>query len=63
MGYLISGKGREIYHSSDTYVVRGIHDPDVAFLSMDGLRTLNDIEVMEVIREITPKIVVPIHCR
>ncbi|GAG76894.1 unnamed protein product, partial [marine sediment metagenome] len=31
------------------------------FLSMDGFRTLNEKEAIEVIREIKPKIVVPIH--
>lgn len=61
MGYLISEEGKKIYHSGDTYVVRGVHNPDVAFLSMDGFRTLNEKEAIEVIREIKPKIVVPIH--
>jgi L-ascorbate metabolism protein UlaG (beta-lactamase superfamily) len=61
MGYLISVEGKKIYHSGDTYVVRGVHNPDIAFLSMDGFRTLNDAEAMEVIRAIKPKIVVPIH--
>lgn len=61
MGYLISGERKKIYHSGDTYVVRGVHNPDVAFLSMDGFRTLNEKEAIEVIREIKPKIVVPIH--
>jgi L-ascorbate metabolism protein UlaG (beta-lactamase superfamily) len=61
MGYLISIKGKKMYHSGDTYTVRGVHNPDIAFLSMDGLRTLNEKEAIEVIREIKPKIVVPIH--
>jgi L-ascorbate metabolism protein UlaG (beta-lactamase superfamily) len=61
MGYLISVEGKSIYHSGDTYIVRGVHNPDVAFLSMDGLRTLNFREAVEVIRGIQPKIVVPIH--
>ena len=30
---------------------------------MDGVRTLNDKEALEVIREMKPKIVVPIHYR
>jgi len=61
MGYLISVEGKKIYHSGDTYVVRGVHNPDVAFLSMNGFRTLNEKEAIEVIRKIKPKIVVPIH--
>jgi len=61
MGYLISVEGKKMYHSGDTYVVKGVHNPDVAFLSMDGFRTLNEKEALEVIREIKPRIVVPIH--
>jgi len=63
MGYLISVGGKEIYHSGDTYVVREVCNPDVAFLGMDGFRTLNEKEAIEAIREIKPKIVVPIHYR
>jgi L-ascorbate metabolism protein UlaG (beta-lactamase superfamily) len=63
MGYLISVQGTKIYHSGDTYVVSGAHNPDIAFLSMDGERTLNTEEAIQVIREIKPKIVVPIHYR
>jgi L-ascorbate metabolism protein UlaG (beta-lactamase superfamily) len=61
MGYVISIEGKKIYHSGDTYVVKDVHNPHVAFLGMDDIRTLNEKEVMEVIREIKPKIVVPIH--
>jgi L-ascorbate metabolism protein UlaG (beta-lactamase superfamily) len=61
MGYVISIEGKEIYHSGDTHVVKGVHNPHVAFLGMDGLRTLNENEAMEVIKEIKPKIAVPIH--
>jgi L-ascorbate metabolism protein UlaG (beta-lactamase superfamily) len=61
MGFLISSEGRRIYHSGDTHVVRDILNPDVAFLSMDGVRTLNEKEAMEVISRINPKLVVPIH--
>lgn len=63
MGYLISVEGKKIYHSGDTYIVKIIYNPDVAFLSMDGLRTLNEKEAVETIREIKPKTVVPIHYR
>lgn len=63
MGFLISAEGRKIYHSGDTYIVRGVRNPDVAFLSMDGLRTLNAKESMEAIKKIEPKTVVPIHYR
>jgi L-ascorbate metabolism protein UlaG (beta-lactamase superfamily) len=61
MGFLISVEGKRIYHSGDTCVVRGVNNPDIAFLSMDGLRTLNDKEAIEVIRKIKPRIAVPIH--
>ena len=61
IGYLISVEGKKIYHSGDTYIVKGVHNLDVAFLSMDGFRTLNEKEAIGVIREIKPKIVVPIH--
>ena len=63
MGFLISAEGRKIYHSGDTHTVKGVHNIDVAFLSMDGLRTLNEKESLEVIREINARIVVPIHYR
>jgi len=63
MGFLISAEGRKIYHSGDTHIVKGVHNLDVAFLSMDGLRTLNEKESIEVIREINARIIVPIHYR
>ena len=64
MGFLISAEGKKIYHSGDTYIVGdGVHNPDVAFLSMDGFRTLNEKESIEVIKEINARIVVPIHYR
>lgn len=62
MGYLISAE-KMIYHSGDTYIVEGVYSPDIAFLAMDGFRTLNDKEALEVIREMKPKMVVPIHYR
>ena len=43
--------------------MKGVNNPDIAFLSMDGFRTMNEKEAIEVIREIKPKIVVPIHYR
>jgi L-ascorbate metabolism protein UlaG (beta-lactamase superfamily) len=61
MGYLIFVEGKKIFHSGDTHVVSRVHKPDVAFLSMDGFRTFNEKEAVEVIKEIKPKIVVPIH--
>jgi L-ascorbate metabolism protein UlaG (beta-lactamase superfamily) len=61
IGYLISAEGKRILHSGDTYVVRGVNKPDIAFLSMDGLRTMNDKEAIEAIRRIKPRIAVPIH--
>lgn len=61
MGYLISIERKRIYHSGDTYIVKGVHNPDVAFLSMDGFRTLNEKEAIKAIQEIKPKTVVPIH--
>lgn len=61
MGYVISLEAKTIYHSGDTHVVRDVRSPKAAFLSMDGFRTLNEKEAIEVIREIKPKITVPIH--
>lgn len=61
MGYLITVQGKKIYHSGDTHILRGVHGPDVAFLSMDGVRTMNEKEAAQAIREIRPRVVVPIH--
>lgn len=61
MGYLISAEGKKIYHSGDTCTIGNVHNPDVAFLSMDGARTLNEHEVVEAIKRIAPKVVIPIH--
>jgi len=61
MGYLISAEAKTIYHSGDTYIVPDVCNPDIAFLSMDGFRTLNEKEALEAIRDIKPKTVVPIH--
>lgn len=63
MGYLTSIGGKRIYHSGDTHVKADVYRPDIAFLAMDGFRTLNDKEAIDAIREIKPKIVVPIHYR
>ena len=63
MGFLISAEGRKIYHSGDTHIVKSVDNLDVAFLSMDGLRTLNEKESIEAIGEIGAGIVVPIHYR
>jgi L-ascorbate metabolism protein UlaG (beta-lactamase superfamily) len=63
MGYLMSIEGKKIYHSGDTHVIADVYRPDIAFLAMDGFRTLNDKEAIDAIREIRPKIVVPIHYR
>lgn len=61
MSYVISMNGKTIFHSGDTHIVKGIYNPDVAFLSMDGMRTLNEEEAVDVIREMCPTIAVPIH--
>jgi L-ascorbate metabolism protein UlaG (beta-lactamase superfamily) len=61
MGYLMTVQGKKIYHSGDTCVVKGVQVPDVAFLSMDGIRTMNEEEAVLAIREIRPRVVVPIH--
>jgi len=63
MGYLISVEEKTIYHSGDTYIVEGVYSPDIAFLAMDGFRTLNDREALEAIELMKPKVVVPIHYR
>ena len=61
MGYLIAIEGKTIYHSGDTHIVNNVNRPDIAFLAMDGVRTLNTQEAIETIQRIHPKIVVPIH--
>nr|MDO8100730.1 MBL fold metallo-hydrolase [Candidatus Njordarchaeota archaeon] len=63
MGYLISVEGKRILHSGDTCIVRGVNNPDIAFLSVDGLRTMDDKEAIDVISRIKPTIAVPIHYR
>ncbi len=63
MGYLISVEGKTIFHSGDTHIVEEVHNPDIAFLAMDGFRTLNAQEALKVIREMKPEMVVPIHYR
>jgi L-ascorbate metabolism protein UlaG (beta-lactamase superfamily) len=61
MSYLISVNGKTIFHSGDTHIIKGVHNPDVAFLSMGGFRTLNEEEAVDVIREMCPTIAIPIH--
>jgi len=51
-GYMISSKVNSIYNSGDTYIVGNIPSPDVTFLSMDGVRTLNEKEAVKVINRI-----------
>lgn len=63
MGYLISLEGKRIYHSGDTHIVKDVYIPDIAFLSMDGFRTLNEKEAIDAIIKIKPKIVIPVHYR
>lgn len=61
MGYVIEVEDTRIYHSGDTKKVAEVEDVDIAFLSMDGFRTMNYLEVLEGIRKICPKIAIPIH--
>lgn len=61
IGYQISIEETVIYHSGDTHIVKDVSKPDIAFLSMDGLRTLDAMEALEVTKRIKPKVVIPIH--
>lgn len=63
MGYLIEIEGYRIYHSGDTYKAPDVGTVDVALLGMDGLRTMNRDEALDVISRMKPCFVVPIHYR
>lgn len=63
MGYLLSIDDKTIYHSGDTCGTTGVNAPDIAFLGMDGDRTMNAEEALEMIEQISPKTIVPIHYR
>jgi len=63
MGYVLSIDDKTIYHSGDTCSTTRVNAPDIAFLSMDGDRTMNAEEALHVIEQISPKTVVPIHYR
>ncbi len=63
MGFIIDVENTKIYHSGDTKEVADIKNPDIAFMSMDGFRTMNYEEVLSGIKQIKPQIVIPIHYR
>jgi L-ascorbate metabolism protein UlaG (beta-lactamase superfamily) len=63
LGYLVKIDSYRIYHSGDTYKVPDIGAVDVALLGMDGFRTMNKDEAVEVILKMKPSFVVPIHYR
>lgn len=61
MGYVLSAEAKTIYHSGDTCLLAAVHKPQLAFISMDGLRTMNGKEAIKIIKKMQAETVVPIH--
>ena len=63
VGFLFKVGGKTYYHAGDTDLIpemRGLK-PDVAFLPVGGTFTMNAQEAAKAVKEIQPKVVVPMH--
>ena len=63
VGFLFKVGGKTYYHAGDTDLIpemKGLK-PDVAFLPVGGTFTMNAQEAAEAVKEIQPKVVVPMH--
>jgi L-ascorbate metabolism protein UlaG (beta-lactamase superfamily) len=64
VGYLITVKGKKIYHAGDTDFIpemRQLDPIDVALLPSGGTYTMDNDEAAEAAVAINPKIVIPMH--
>lgn len=64
VGYLVTIKGRTIYHAGDTDLIpemKRLGAVDVALLPIGGTFTMNLQEAVEATLAIKPKVVVPMH--
>lgn len=65
VGYLITVKGKTIYHAGDTDFIpemRQLDPIDVALLPSGGTYTMDNDEAAEAAVAINPKVVIPMHC-
>ena len=63
VGFLFKVGGKTYYHAGDTDLIpemKGLK-PDVAFLPVGGTFTMNAQEAAKAVKEIQPKVVVPMH--
>ena len=63
VGFLFKVGGKTYYHAGDTDLIPEMKDlkPDVAFLPVGGTFTMNAQEAANAVKEIQPKVVVPMH--
>ena len=64
IGYVFTVDGKSVYHAGDTDFIdemKEIQSPDVAFLPIGGLFTMNAAGAIETIKAIKPAMVVPMH--
>ncbi len=63
VGFLFKVGGKTYYHAGDTDLIpemKGLK-PDVAFLPVGGTFTMNAQEAAKAVKDIQPKVVVPMH--
>lgn len=63
MGYIITVKGIQIYHTGDSDFIpemKGL-TPDVALLPVSGLYVMTAEEAAEAAAAINPKVAIPMH--
>ncbi len=66
VGYLITVEGKTIYHSGDTENISEMNDLGkvyTAFLSIDGIYTMDMEKTVQAAKVIRPSIVIPFHER
>ncbi len=66
VGYIIEIDGAKIYHAGDTDRIPEMRDLnekdiDIAFLPVGGTYTMDIIEASDAVKDITPKVVIPMH--
>jgi len=64
IGFILTVEGKRIYFAGDTDKIpemEKIKEIDVAFIPIGGTYTMNAVEAAEVVRDISPKLCIPIH--